>query len=115
MHRLCLVLLGSFVATACAANRENLAATGAAAPPPPALTAASTSAPESAAAAQPSTIVDGNALAQRTLPICREILRPGSNVIITQCMSAENWKAYERREEREAQEIVRMLQGGRYR
>lgn len=114
MHRLYLVLLGSVLAAGCAGSRGNLAETGTTAPPP-APTAAAESAPESAAAAQPNTIVDGNALAQRTLPICREILRPGSNVIITQCMSAENWKAYERREEREAQEIVRMLQGGRYR
>lgn len=46
---------------------------------------------------------------------CREILRPGSNVIVQQCMTLDDWKRFERRQELEAQEILRTLQGGAYR
>jgi hypothetical protein len=65
----------------------------------------------------PDTIVDANELVARTPPpvICRQMLKQGSNVIIQQCMTAKDWKLYERREALEAQSFVRMLQGGAYR
>lgn len=65
----------------------------------------------------PDTIVDANELVARTPPpvICRHMLKQGSNVIIEQCMTADNWKAYERRQAQEAQSIVRTLQRGAYR
>jgi hypothetical protein len=46
---------------------------------------------------------------------CREMLKQGSNVIITQCMSQDDWKKFKRRQARDAAEIVRMLQGSAYR
>jgi hypothetical protein len=47
--------------------------------------------------------------------ICRQVLRQGSNVIVTQCMTPEGWKAYERWRTRNAQEMLRALQGSAYR
>jgi hypothetical protein len=65
----------------------------------------------------PDTIVDANELVARTPPpvICRHMLKQGSNVIIEQCMTAKDWKAYERRQAQEAAAIVRTLQRGAYR
>ena len=47
--------------------------------------------------------------------ICRDMLKQGSNVIITTCLSRDDWQRYERREARDAAEIVRFLQGSAYR
>jgi hypothetical protein len=47
--------------------------------------------------------------------ICREMLKQGSNVITTMCMSRDDWKRYERRMAQDAAEIVRFLQGSAYR
>lgn len=65
----------------------------------------------------PDVVVDANELAARTPPpvICRHMLRQGSNVIIQRCMTAQDWKLYERREAEEARAIVRTLQRGAYR
>jgi hypothetical protein len=65
----------------------------------------------------PDVVVDANALVARTPPpvICRHMLKQGSNVIIERCMTAQDWKIYERREAQEAQAIVRTLQRGAYR
>lgn len=65
----------------------------------------------------PDAIVDANELVARTPPpvICRHMLKQGSNVIIQQCMTAENWKRFERRQAQEAQSIVRTLQRGAFR
>lgn len=69
----------------------------------------------SAAAAQP-LVVDANELAATTPQvICREMLRPNSNVISRYCGTAEAWRKYEQQQARQAQELVRMFQGGRYR
>lgn len=46
---------------------------------------------------------------------CRQMLQPGSNVIVTRCMSQDDWKRYERLQASRAQEIVRMLRGDTYR
>lgn len=65
----------------------------------------------------PDRIVDANELIARVPPpvICRDVLRPNSNVHITQCRTAEEWKIWQQREAKNAAEIVRMMQGGRYR
>ncbi|HEY7673263.1 MAG TPA: hypothetical protein VIC71_13695 [Gammaproteobacteria bacterium] len=42
---------------------------------------------------------------------CREMLQHASNVITTRCMTADNWKRYEREEARQAAETVRRMQG----
>jgi hypothetical protein len=62
-------------------------------------------------------VVDVNELAAATPPplICRQMLQQNSNVIITRCLTEENWKRFYRQEALEAQEIVRMLQGSKYR
>lgn len=46
---------------------------------------------------------------------CRDELKMGSNVIVTRCMTAENWKHYKRFQTRQAQEMLRVLQGSAYR
>ena len=87
----------------------------------PTSAAAPAGAPEAASAAEASTptapvIVDANQLAATTPPItCRDMLRRGSNVIVQRCMTAADWKRYERQEAHDAGELVRALQGGRYR
>jgi|SRR5688572_30773651 hypothetical protein len=65
----------------------------------------------------PDTVIDANELIARTPapPICREVLRPNSNVHETRCMSAESWKVWEQAEARRAAEIVRMMQGSPFR
>lgn len=65
----------------------------------------------------PDAVVDANELVARTPPpvICRQMLKQGSNVIIEQCMTERDWKLFERRQAQDAAEIVRMLQGSRYR
>lgn len=72
-------------------------------------------APPSAPVVTPSRTVDANQLARLPAIVCRDVLKPGSNVLITQCMTVEGWKAYERREADQAEETVRMLQGSRFR
>jgi hypothetical protein len=116
--RLSLVLLTCSV-VGCAANRANLADDSAAATPPaaataPAATVATATAP--AAAGQPgaTTVVDGNVLAARAAmtPICRDVLRRGSNVHVTECRTAEQWRLYQRAEAQAAGELVRRMQRG---
>lgn len=46
---------------------------------------------------------------------CRDMLRPASNVIVTQCMTGDDWKRYERQQERWAREMLRMMQRSAYR
>jgi hypothetical protein len=62
-------------------------------------------------------VVDVNELVASTPPplICKQMLKQGSNVIVTQCLTEKDWKAFQRRQEQDAQEITRMLQGSRYR
>lgn len=105
---LCFVLLPLALMAGCAGNRDNLAETAPAAEP---VTIAAVAA---APIGQPTT-VDGNALAQRSPIICREMLKPNSNVHTNQCMTAADWERWERLEAKNAAELVRMMQGGRYR
>ena len=78
---------------------------------------AAVAAPDGSGTVVPDTIVDANELVARTPPpvICRHMLKQGSNVIIQRCMTAKDWKVYERRQAQEAQSIVRTLQRGAYR
>jgi hypothetical protein len=62
----------------------------------------------------PSFAVDAQAVHPGSEVRCREVLKPGSNVIITQCRTADDWKRYERRESLRAQALVRALQGSHY-
>jgi hypothetical protein len=45
---------------------------------------------------------------------CRDMLKPGSNVIVTQCATLDDWKQYESLEMRRAQALIRALQSGAY-
>lgn len=97
-----------------------LAATGCASGPEtqePASAAVAAAASDASGTVVPDTIVDANELAARTPPpvICRQMLKQGSNVIIQQCLTAKDWKEYERREARQAESLVRMMQRGAYR
>jgi hypothetical protein len=42
---------------------------------------------------------------------CRDMLQHASNVITTRCMTADDWKRYEKEEARQAAETVRRFQG----
>ena len=104
----CVALVTLIAAAGCASGPE----TTVAATPEAAVAAA-----DDSGTIVPDAIVDANELVARTPPpvICRHMLKQGSNVIIQQCMTAENWKLYERRQAQEAQSIVRTLQRGAYR
>ena len=45
--------------------------------------------------------------------ICREMLKPLSNVIITKCMTPAAWKNYRKAEALQAQELLRFMRSGR--
>jgi hypothetical protein len=47
--------------------------------------------------------------------VCRQMLKPASNVIVQHCLSRDDWKQYERAEARHAQAMLRIMQGGAYR
>jgi len=78
---------------------------------------ATNAAPRAGAAVTPNLVVDVNDLAARAPApvICRDMLKPNSNVIVRQCMTAADWKRYSTAEAEQAGAIVRMLQGGAYR
>ena len=107
----CLALLTSALTAGCAGNRENVAATAAAAPAAPTVVTVATA---QAAPGQAPTVVDGNQLAARAAatPICRDVLRRGSNVHVTECRTAEQWRIYQRAEAQAAGELVRKMQRG---
>lgn len=106
--RIAVVLAAAAFTAACATTSEQ-----AAIPAAPA-TVANSSDGRAPATTEPVLVVDVNESVQaRPEVVCRDMLKPGSNVIITQCMTAANWKLYQRRVELEAREIVRALQGFR--
>ncbi len=131
---LCVVLLASSLAAGCAGNRTTTAdsatatavpasteASSATAADPAAAAAYAAAAADSPAAAPPSTptpaptVVDGNALAQRSADtlLCRDLLVYGSNMIRRTCGTAAQWKVYGRREAELAADTVRRMQNGR--
>jgi hypothetical protein len=48
---------------------------------------------------------------EETEVICRQILKPSSNVIVTQCLTRDAWKNFERAQELQAQELLRRIRG----
>ena len=46
--------------------------------------------------------------------ICREMLRPASNVIVRRCASPAEWRTYDRAQEEWARRTLRQMQGSRY-
>lgn len=68
-----------------------------------------------AAAVEPDLIVEAGNQDPGSEIRCREMLKQGSNVIVTRCMTMADWEEFERRQALDAQEIVRRLQGGNYR
>lgn len=109
-YTLCSTLLAASLAAGCASaperpteNRAGLQESAAETPP--------------AAEAAPSEIIDLSAQPDLSANrvTCREMLKQGSNVIITRCLSQADWEAFERHQAQEAQAILRMLQGSGYR
>jgi hypothetical protein len=108
------VALAALLAAGCTSTSEVADEAAVAAPAVAATQSAAGGAPSTIV---PDTVVDANEIIARTPPpvICKEILKPGSNVHVRQCMTAENWKRYDRYEAQNAAELVRMMQGGLYR
>ena len=107
------VVLTMLLAAGCASSPE----VAGEAPIAPALSAAPSSATASAEAIVPDAVIDANELVANTPPppICRQVLKPNSNVHETRCMSAEHWKIWDQAEARRAAEILRMWQGSAFR
>jgi trehalose-6-phosphate synthase len=59
--------------------------------------------------------VDAAALDARGRMTCRQVLRPGSNVIVERCFTEQGWEKYRRRQTIYAQETLRTMQGGGFR
>jgi hypothetical protein len=102
------------VAEAPVAEEASVAATPEEAPVAASSDDAVIAAADAAAAVK---VVNAAELIAREPPrvICREMLKQGSNVHVLQCLTAENWKIWDRAEARDAASIVRMLQGNPYR
>lgn len=109
------VVLAALVAAGCASDPQ--VATEAVATAATTLSAAPSSAATGSATVVPDAVIDANDLVATTpaRPVCREMLRPNSNVRTKYCMSAEHWKIYDRAEAQRAGELVRTWQGGDYR
>jgi hypothetical protein len=119
----CVALTTALLAVGCAvapeenaprATATNVAPTE---PSPTASSATDTARTETARAQEAAPkIVDVQGLAPGdTGVICRETLKPGSNVIVTRCMSPASWERFQRFQRRDAQEVLRRLQGSAYR
>jgi hypothetical protein len=106
------VVLAALLAAGCA-GRSELADEAPAAALTPAHAAPENAAAASSGTVTPDTVLDANELIARTPPppICRESLRPNSNVLEKRCMSAESWKLWDRAEAKRAAQIVKMMQG----
>jgi PBP1b-binding outer membrane lipoprotein LpoB len=108
------VVLAALLIAGCASSPE---VADEASTPATAVAASSTAQAASSGTVVPNTIVDANELIANTPapPICREVLRPNSNVHERRCMSAEHWKLWDQAEAQRAAQIVRMMQGSPYR
>jgi len=107
------VVLAALVAAGCASNPEVPTAAVPTAAPQLAAAAASPAA-QGSATVVPDAVVDANELVANTPPppVCREMLRPNSNVRTKTCMSAEHWQLYDRAEAQRAGELLRTWQSG---
>ena len=112
------LLAAALLSAGCASAPDKpatgIAPHGAAAEPAEASDAA---APSVAAPAKifpiPTVDVNRQPPAENTGLVCREMLKPLSNVIITKCMTSAAWKNYRQAEARQAQELLRFMQSGR--
>jgi|GEM_PF-6136008 hypothetical protein len=73
--------------------------------------------PETAAVATSAPVVDlskqsANAV-ENTGQVCKEILKPNSNMIINVCGTPAQWKVFKAAQERQAQEFLSRMQGMR--
>lgn len=66
-------------------------------------------------ATAPDLVVDALDPAPESAVVCRDVLKQGSNVIVTRCMTIAGWERFDRQQEHDAQAFVRMLQGSAYR
>lgn len=109
------VVLAALVAAGCASNPQVADETGAATAAP--TLAATPSSATASADTAPDAVLDANELIASTppRPICREMLRPNSNVRRKYCLTAEQWQIYDRAEAQRAGELVRTFQGSPYR
>lgn len=114
--KVCVVLM-AFAAAGCAGTAEVADESAATSGATAALAAAPRADSADAGAIVPDAVIDANDLVASTppRPICREMLRPNSNVRTKRCMSAEHWELYDRAEAQRAGELLRTWQGGRYR
>ena len=110
------VVLAALVAAGCASNPEVATDAVPTAAPPLAAAAAAAASPAAGGSATvvPDTVIDANELIANTPPppVCREMLRPNSNVRTKTCMSAEHWRLYDRAEAQRAGELLRTWQSG---
>lgn len=108
-------LLSAGCASAPATPSAGIALNGAAAEATEDSAAAQSAAVSGLAQIAPTLTVDVNRLppADNTGLVCREMLKPLSNVIITKCMTPAAWKNYRKAEARQAQELLRIMQSGR--
>jgi hypothetical protein len=70
-------------------------------------------APAVGAQTSPTPVVDLNRQppTENAEVICRQMLKPTSNVIVTRCMTRADWKTYDRAEARWAQDTLLRMQG----
>ena len=50
-----------------------------------------------------------------TVVVCRQMLRPASNVIERRCMTRDDWEIYEKAVEMNAKQLLRWMQGSSFR
>jgi hypothetical protein len=107
--------LAALVVAGCAAQRELEVSNTVPSFAAPAT--ATDAGPRAATAVTPDLVVDVNDLAARAPApvICRDMLKPNSNVIVRQCLTEADWKRFKTAEAARAAQIVRMMQGGGYR
>lgn len=101
----CGLILTAALVTGCASAPDELTASAQAPRSPDAIVEAETT----------EVTLEEITLDPGSVVVCRDMLKQGSNVITTTCMSRNDWKRYERFRAEEAAAIVRTLQGGAYR
>ena len=112
-------LAGILFAAGCAGSPElanqSMIGDGAAPVGAPAALAADPGAAAGAQAVAPKVVDVRDFPPNANAAICRDMLKPLSNVIVTYCLTPDDWKEYERQEALAAERIVRMFQGSSYR
>ena len=101
--------LATVLAAGCASTPNQPTASGGAVPAP--VAEAAERAPGAVSDRPDVLVVDTSADNPGSVVSCREMLKPASNVIRTQCMTADDWKKFERQQELWAQQLLRRMQG----